>query len=87
MLAEMKHDRGFAKTNCCLLSPVDRRCQPPVLPQEDVCSLPAKLRSLDGIHVFLMRGLENLIVPGLGFSLKHSHNLQLSGFPRRYVGG
>lgn len=46
-----------------------------------------KQRSLDGIHVLLMRGLENLITPGLGFSVKHSHSLQLSGFSRRNVGG
>lgn len=70
------------------LLPAVSCCQTlPVLPQGDVCSLPAKLRSLDRIHVFLMRGLENLIVPGLGFSIKHSYSLQLSGFPRRDVGG
>lgn len=85
--AEMKHNRGFAKTNCCLLSPDARCCQPPVLPHGDVCSTLAKPRSLNGIHVFLMRGLENLIVPGLAFSIKHSYSLQLSGFPRNHVGG
>lgn len=87
LLTETKCDRGFAKTICCLLSPVARHCQHPVLLQGDICSPLAKLWSLNGIHVFLMRDLENLTVPGLGFSIKHSHSLQLSGFPRRDVGG
>lgn len=85
LLTETKHDRGFAKKKCCLLCLVARCCQPRVLAQGDICSPPAKLWSLD--HVFLMRGLENLIVPGLGFSIKHSYSLQLSGFSRRDVGG
>lgn len=70
LLTEMKNDRGFAKTGCCLLHPVARCCQRPVLPQGDVYSPLAKLRSLNGIHVFLMRGLENSVIPGLGFSVK-----------------
>lgn len=56
-------------------------------PKETSAHCRSKQRSLDGIHVLLMRGLESLITPGLGFSVKHSHSLQLSGFSRRNVGG
>lgn len=70
LLTETKNERGFAKTGCCLLHPVARCCQRPVLPQGDVYSPLTKLRSLNGIHVSLMRGLENSIIPGLGFSIK-----------------
>lgn len=55
----MKHDRALPKTtaaaaSCCQALPIPI---PP--PKETLSSLLAKMWSLNEIHVFLMRGLEN----------------------------
>lgn len=88
LLAEMKHGRGFVKIKLLpAVSCYQMQASPSPPPEETSAHCRPKQRSLDGIHVLLMRGLENLITPGLGFSVKHSHSLQLSGFSRRNVGG